>query len=305
MHLYRLPHLQKKIKRPYLFTACLLLSLLLHLLILWRFPQYFPKSDPIKPEPTFVTLQDRPELTEPQPRQLELDETPPPDQEPPEKTSRYAEANQTVAREMAPTGKDSRDEKPVAPVEPQQALPATPANRSSTTIETAAPSIKSEDQLLSEKKPAAELTPSLQKLTQLTPDTLHRIAREERRERVKRREDVLAGDEIYLNLQHDYLISFFKRFSNKIEAVWNYPVQAAQRGEEGVLLLKITIDRKGELLDVELQESSGSDDLDFEAIQAIYRAAPFGPITSHWPHEQMKIYAHFQYTLTSRYIYGR
>ncbi|PLX91101.1 MAG: hypothetical protein C0619_08165 [Desulfuromonas sp.] len=145
----------------------------------------------------------------------------------------------------------------------------------------------------------------MQKLTQLSPDTLNRIAREERRERIKKREDILAGDEIYLNLQHDYLISFFKRFSNRIEAVWNYPVQAAQRGEEGVLLLKITIDRKGELLDVDLQESSGSDDLDFEAIQAVYRAAPFGPVTSHWPHEQMKIYAHFQYTLANRYIYGR
>jgi protein TonB len=238
-----------------------------------------------------------------------LDETPQPDQDPPNKTNRYAEANQTVEREMAPTGKDSRDEKPAAPVKPQHTLP-TPSpspspSQPTAASDTAETSRSTDDQPVSEKKSTTEAPPPLQKLTQLSPDTLNRIAREERRERIKKREDILAGDEIYLNLQHDYLISFFKRFSNRIEAVWNYPVQAAQRGEEGVLLLKITIDRKGELLDVDLQESSGSDDLDFEAIQAVYRAAPFGPVTSHWPHEQMKIYAHFQYTLANRYIYGR
>ncbi|MCF6180076.1 MAG: energy transducer TonB [Geopsychrobacter sp.] len=74
---------------------------------------------------------------------------------------------------------------------------------------------------------------------------------------------------------------------------------------QGILLLKITVDTKGELLDVELMKSSGSDLLDYEAIQAVYRAAPFGPLGKHYPHPELKIMAHFRYMLSGKYIYGK
>ena len=101
------------------------------------------------------------------------------------------------------------------------------------------------------------------------------------------------------------LISFFRRFRNQIEGVWNYPSEAVQHGIEGILLLKITVARNGELLDVDLLRSSGSDILDYEAIQAIYRAAPFGPLPKYYPHPDLKINAHFRYQITGKYIYGR
>jgi protein TonB len=156
--------------------------------------------------------------------------------------------------------------------------------------------------------PAATPSPKLSP-QQLFPDanTLSRIADRSlgKRERRKEREDVAVGDTVWLNLQHDLLVSFFRRFHDQIERVWNYPTEAAEKGIEGTLQLLIIVDREGKLLDVDLPQSSGSNILDYEAIQAVYRAAPFGPLTSHYPHATLKIRANFRYTLVGKYIYGR
>jgi protein TonB len=101
------------------------------------------------------------------------------------------------------------------------------------------------------------------------------------------------------------LVSFFRRFHDQVELVWNYPAVAARNGIEGILELLIIVDRKGELIDVDLLHSSGSDILDYEAIQAIYRAAPFGPLTKHYPHPQLKMHVYFRYTLGGKSIYGQ
>jgi len=69
--------------------------------------------------------------------------------------------------------------------------------------------------------------------------------------------------------------------------------------------LLIIVDQKGELIDVDLMQSSGSGLLDFEALQAVYRAAPFGPLTKHYPHEKLNIRAYFSYRISGQYIYGR
>ncbi|MDA3904019.1 MAG: TonB C-terminal domain-containing protein, partial [Desulfuromusa sp.] len=68
---------------------------------------------------------------------------------------------------------------------------------------------------------------------------------------------------------------------------------------------EIIVNQKGELIDVIPMHTSGSDLLDFEAIQAVYRAAPFGPLTKHYPHEKLKIRAYFSYRISGQYIYGR
>ncbi|PLX97890.1 MAG: hypothetical protein C0622_12160 [Desulfuromonas sp.] len=123
--------------------------------------------------------------------------------------------------------------------------------------------------------------------------------------RTKERDDIEIGDTVWLNLEQGLLVSFFRRFHDKIEGVWNYPQEALADEVEGKLELLIIIDKKGELLDVDLVRSSGSDLLDFEAIQAVYRAAPFGPLSSYYPHEKLKIHATFQYTISGKFIYGK
>jgi protein TonB len=140
-----------------------------------------------------------------------------------------------------------------------------------------------------------------------SPSKLAEIAagQQEQRDRNRERDDVEIGEEIWLNLQHDRLVSFFRRFHDRVERVWNYPTEAALNGIDGTLELLIIVSKEGELIDVDLRQTSGSELLDFEAIQAVYRAAPFGPLGRHYPHDQLRIRAYFEYRLTGRYIYGR
>ncbi len=281
-----------------------------------------------------------PRQQEEKPARYELDPLPQKEKSVPEQpTFRKADRNQQVVKEQAPPGKDDRDQH----VEPQQmpALPPQqhlktaeqkkaparqqPSSKARTSVQqnpaplekgnrpvlppiTAAPAEKTQDSEQSReaiKDRFPQLSPQ-----QLLPDAgiLSRIAagKTGARDKIKERDDVEIGDTVWLNLQNDLLVSFFRRFHDRIERVWNYPLKAAQQGVEGTLELLIIVSKEGELLDVLPQQSSGSDILDMEAIQAVYAAAPFGPLTNHYPHEQLKIRAYFSYRLGGgRYIYGR
>jgi protein TonB len=122
--------------------------------------------------------------------------------------------------------------------------------------------------------------------------------------RSKYREGLEKGDTVWLDTEQDLLISFFKRFRTNIYNVWNYPERARMREEEGRCLLHITVSRQGTIDAVELLESSGSYDLDQEAIRAVRKGAPYGPLPAAYPHPQLKIMGYFSYTLSRRIIYG-
>lgn len=298
-------------ERPGIFVLFLLISLLIHLLaglLLMNLP-LFPEIQPVV-EQTPVTLEEHKNW-------LELDQKPKqPAEKPPPEATHLASANQKVEKETAPKAEDSRDSKASSP-QRQLAEPPKPGSRPASPQpppgkKSATPPLPQAE--TGEHTPFAgsgrqqpqiplEL-PKLRDLTNLAPKTLARL--DNQRQRTKDRPEVqLKDDEAWLNLREDdRLISFFRRFSDRIEAVWNYPVEASSKGIEGTLLLKIVVNKKGELVDVLPLESSGSEILDYEAIQAVYRAAPFGKLPSYYRHEQLKIYAHFQYRLSHRMIYG-
>lgn len=316
--------------RPRLLLYCLLASLTLHVLIVVILPFFTtPTSINLEQQPTIVRLVDRPRVrVQPEAEKLpeyEIDQQPlqPPPVEPVE-SFRKAEQDQRVIKEQAPKGDDVRDQSIMKPrQQPRQisqpAIPMQPAAPDNQAVEVQ----KDKSTTPTDKKslPAAKQYPKAQIPPQapslppiLTPDqlrpdlsTLDQIASGEtsNRERVKDRDDVAIGDTIWLNLQHDLLVSFFRRFHDRIERVWNYPREAAQTGIEGTLELLIIVNKQGELLDVDLRQTSGYDILDFEAIQAVYRAAPFGPLTKHYPHDKLNIRAHFRYSIVGKYIYGR
>ncbi|MCF6179495.1 MAG: TonB family protein [Geopsychrobacter sp.] len=301
-----------------LFGLFLLISLLFHLIIALGLPDRLlsPKPEEQK-KPIPVTLQERKNW-------LELDQKPPKVTiQPPKDATHIAEENQQVKQEMAPKAEDSRDQQPSAEraqlkIEQQQPQPkiaprparAKPQPQTPPQQEIQPPPAPAERYVppVAPPKPTPQQQtpptpielPKLKNLTRLSPATRARISRQQDRPEIE-----LKDDEVWLNLRRDdKLISFFRRFSDRIEAVWNYPTEAAQQGLEGTLLIKIIINKKGELLDALPIQSSGSDILDYEAIQAIYRAAPFGALPSYYKHEQLKIYAHFQYHLSRRMIYG-
>lgn len=323
----------KSFSSTHLFLVCLLLSLLFHVGIIVSLQTKKPSAT--AQQPTVIQLVDIPQSVppsqpEPQPS-YEIDQPPLPEPQPEVESPRRAERDQLVEREQAPQGDDVRDQRravtpPSAPAPepaPQPApVPTQPAVSVPVPVPPSAAMVKPEQPLpKTEEKPQepARVTDSTPQQEEQAPPRLTReqlfpspsrlaeIAegQQAERDRTRERDDVEIGDEIWLNLQHDRLVSFFKRFHDRVERVWNYPAEAAMNGIDGTLELLIIVSKEGELIDVDLRRTSGSDLLDFEAIQAVYRAAPFGPLGRHYPHEQLRIRAYFQYRLSGRYIFGR
>jgi len=265
-------------------------------------------------KPTIVQLVDNPKR--PLIKEYELDQRPTqPTPEPPLESSRLAEQNQKVDKETAPKGDDVRDQTPKpASNRPAQAVAAKNLSKAQKQKQKKTTTRKPTEQTRHPVKKAGKLPaertpqlPSLEQLTQLSTDTLSRISSKEQaaQQRIKERADIETGDTVWLNLKRGLLISFFRRFRNQIEGVWNYPRVAIENEMQGTLLLKITVDTEGELIDVDLLKSSGHETLDYEAIQAVYRAAPFGPLGKHYPHPELKIMANFRYQLSGKFIYGK
>ncbi len=311
MHVPDPPNSPKNNHLPRLLVFCLAFSFLIHIIIvifLALIPQKTESHDAKKT--TIVRLIDKSELINKQ-ADYEIDQKPLMQKDQPQvKSQRLAEKNQRVPKEQAPKGEDDRDRSATKKLpQPAPPTPVVKRPKQSTAKKTEKPKILPTTTAKENSVPVqpTEKLPSVEKLTQLPASTLERLARQNKAtiEKNKKRDDIETGDTVWLNLQRGLLISFFRRFHNQIEGVWNYPLEATQNGIEGVLLLKITITREGELLDVDLLKSSGSDLLDFEAIQAVYRAAPFGPLPKHYPHPELKINAHFRYHLVGKIIYGR
>lgn len=272
----------------------IVLSLLLHLLLL-LVPKHtlFPTNSP--PEPIYVEV--RPPL--PQDRELDLPVRKELEKPRVKPAKRLAEKDQVVEKETAPLGRDTEDRpKIVRATEPAQKAPTQPKPRAQ--IEPKKEIQQPEAPVTPEGwKPKAEekqapALPDLQTLTQISPETLANIESDWRR---KYREDVAKGDTVWMDSQQDLLSSFMRRFRDNIYGVWNYPSSAAQRNQQGTCLLRITVDRRGNVTDVSLLESSGHRVLDDEAMQAVRQGASYGPLPRAYPNEDLKIMAFFQYNL--------
>ncbi len=251
-------------------------------------------------------------------------------------THRKSDRDQWVEKEQARVGDDARDTaaipaKPTTPPKekfPQESItksnvPKTESKQIENTIQQSSTSkakeIHTQDQSATIIQPqqSKETEENLQQpiipLQDLYPDaqTLNRIAQGtlSDRDRTKNRDDVAPGDFTWLNLQSGPLVSFFRRFNTRIDLVWNYPQEAIKDKLQGTVELLIIINKEGELIDVLPTKSSGSDILDLQAIEAVYAAAPFGPLGRHYQHDVVKIKAFFTYRfieeIPRRYIYGR
>jgi protein TonB len=279
-----------------IIAGFILLSLLLHLLLL-LLPKdkLFPDEAP--PEPVYV------EVRPPQQQERELDlpirkELEKPREKP---AKRLAEKDQVVEKEMAPEGQDTEDREKIvrspkpAPKAPpkKQPKPRKEVVEQKTEPELELPFTPDGWKLKPEQKQTREV-PDLKTLTQISPAALSKIESDWRR---KYRTDVERGDTVWMDSQQDLLHSFMRRFRTNIYNVWNYPSSAAQRRQQGTCLLRITIDRRGNISNVELLESSGHRILDDEAITAVREGATYGPLPRAFPHEELKIMAFFDYRL--------
>jgi protein TonB len=287
-----------------IITGFVLLSLLLHLLLL-----LVPKDRlfPVEMAPPPVYVEVRP----PQALDRELDlpireELEKPREKPAE---RLAEKDQVVEKETAPEGQDTEDREPVvqAPQPVPRPQPPTPPRPEPSPEK---PKADESDQTLAETlegwkqkktEPPPKL-PDLQTLTQISPQAMAQIERDWRQ---KYRKDIERGDTVWMDTQQDLLISFMRRFRNNIYGVWNYPESARRQNQQGSCLLRITVDRDGNVTDVKLMESSGYRVLDDEAMRAVRQGATYGPLPRAYPNEYLHIMALFNYQMGGSSGYQR
>ncbi len=283
-------------KQNRIATVFILISLLLHLLLLLVPKQkLFPAAD--VPAPVYVEVrpqqqQDR-ELDLPIRKELEKPRKKP--------AKRLAEKDQVVEKEMAPQGKDTEDrQKSIRAPEP--AKPTPPPSKPETRTEEIKKQIAQEQPLpftpdgwkSKPQKKTSSKVPDLETLTQISPRALAQIESDWRR---KYRDDVARGDTVWMDSQQDLLHSFMRRFRTNVYNVWNYPAAAAERQQQGTCLIRITVNRQGNVTDVQLLESSGYRALDSEAMEAVRQGATYGPLPRSYPNDDLKIMAFFEYHL--------
>lgn len=76
---------------------------------------------------------------------------------------------------------------------------------------------------------------------------------------------------------------------NLISSKVEYPRQAQQASQEGVVKLDLNILSSGMLKDVKIQESSGFDTLDRSALTAVLEQAPFPPFPADATQQELRL----------------
>jgi len=100
---------------------------------------------------------------------------------------------------------------------------------------------------------------------------------------------------VSLNTNDPLYVSYFTRIKQSIEQQWEYPELALRYGLQGRLSLVFTIGGAGQLEQLRLIRSSGSELLDQEALRAIKAAAPFPPIPTWIKPNPLSISASMEY----------
>jgi periplasmic protein TonB len=98
-----------------------------------------------------------------------------------------------------------------------------------------------------------------------------------------------------INTREVTFFSYLQHLKQKIQAVWIYPTVAARSGIGGSLMLEFLISKEGQLLGVNLLDSSGHTVLDESAMRAIKSAAPFYPFPPRLKAKRIRIRANFIY----------
>jgi len=104
-----------------------------------------------------------------------------------------------------------------------------------------------------------------------------------------------------INTREEKFFSYLLHLKRKIQGVWVYPSSAANSGIGGTLTVEFSIARDGELVYVNLVDSSGHPVLDESATRAIRSAAPYFPFPQRMRAKRLRIKANFIY-ITSNYF---
>jgi protein TonB len=94
--------------------------------------------------------------------------------------------------------------------------------------------------------------------------------------------------------------SYLGHLRSKIGAVWEYPPAAREQGLNGVVTVRFTIARNGNLKALTIKKKSPHLLLDNEALRTIRAAAPFLPFPPEFSIEKLHVLASFEYEFNQR-----
>jgi TonB family protein len=100
--------------------------------------------------------------------------------------------------------------------------------------------------------------------------------------------DLSSSDTKYLQYRLDMV--------RKLSRAWKYPEKAKEAGEQGIVILKISLNSEGGIAEANIISSSGSEILDEAALLAAKSAAPFGQLPAA-DLTQLHIFIKFLYEL--------
>lgn len=244
-----------------------------------------------------LNLPDEKKAAMSEPFMVDLEEIPTP--QPPEKVSpsvsRQAEVKQRVQQEIAPKG-DAVKEKITPLPELQRTRPSATeplsASRAQPGPAQSLREISPRDELF--KKKGGAQSPDVAALNMGAV----KMARLEESYRKKYGPEVADGDTRFLNTDDIQFGSFLRRFETAVYGVWKYPVEAAKMGLEGITPVKITFNRRGEIVDTEILQSSGSRILDNEVLRTLKEIGPVGSFPKRYEKETFNVIAFFHYGIT-------
>ncbi len=93
--------------------------------------------------------------------------------------------------------------------------------------------------------------------------------------------------------------SYLGHLRSKINAVWEYPLAARNRGLNGTVTVRFTITKNGRLEALTIKENSPHQLLNNEALRTIRTAAPFKHFPSDFSIEKLHVLASFEYEFSS------
>ncbi|MGA7827703.1 MAG: TonB family protein [Geobacteraceae bacterium] len=262
----------KYIEKAFLYFVAL--SLLLHVVVLTGLYLMPEEKHEIKTKPYMVDLTDLPAIQQKTQKKTE--------------TKRLDEVRRRVAREVAPKGNWHRDLLPLHPSPvPNRSPKATPR------VDTV-PSPRQESDI--SPKIASPDLKNLPELAKLYPSA-ERMSMLEENYRKKYDTEVEEGETRFLNSDDIRFGSFLRRFETAVYSVWTYPAAASQAGIQGVTPVRITFNRNGEIVNIQLLQSSGSKILDDEVFRALHALGPIGSLPKNYTKEHFNLIAFFQYGL--------
>ena len=105
------------------------------------------------------------------------------------------------------------------------------------------------------------------------------------------------GDRVDISTTNYKYIGYFSQLRRSIELSWRYPLEAAQRGQEGKVLVGFVIHKDGSISGLKILASSGFYILDRSVLDAIKVAAPFFPLPKSFGRNSLPISGAFNYVL--------